>query len=140
MAAVNPYLTFGGSCEEAFGLYKSVFGGDFLTLSRFSEMPAEHYGPGEENLVMHVALPIGNNTILMGSDSPSTFGPLNVGNNYSVAVSPDTKDQADQIFNGLADGGKVTMPISDAPWGAYFGMLTDKFGVNWMVNFDYNKQ
>lgn len=140
MAAVNPYLTFGGSCEEAFGLYKSVFGGDFLTLSRFSEMPAEHYGQGEENLVMHVALPIGANTILMGSDSPSTFGPLNVGNNYSVAVSPDTKDQADKIFNGLADGGKVTMPISDAPWGAYFGMLTDKFGIQWMVNFDYNRQ
>ncbi|NSL86141.1 VOC family protein [Chitinophaga sp. Mgbs1] len=137
MAAVNPYLTFAGNCEEAFNFYKSVFGGEFLTISRFAEIPAEYKdSAGEDNLVMHVALPIGS-TILMGSDSPAHMGPVNAGNNFSIAISPDSEADADRIFNGLAAGGKITMPLDKAFWGAYFGMVTDKFGIAWMVNYDH---
>jgi Uncharacterized protein conserved in bacteria len=140
MALVNPYLAFDGNCEEAFNFYKSVFGGEFLGgISRFSSMPAEHYAPGQENLVMHVMLPLGNGTSLMGSDTP---GPEAAGKdaNISIAVAPDSEENARQIFNGLAAGGTVIMPMDVAPWGALFGMLTDKFGFKWMVNYDTNKK
>lgn len=138
MASINPYLTFKDNTEEVFNFYKSVFGGEFQNLTRFSDMPSEH--TPASNKIMHVALPIGPNTILMGSDSPEGFGPpLNVGNNMSIAAHTETKAEADKIFNGLSAGGKVTMPMSDAPWGAYFGMFTDKFGIHWMVNCDQKK-
>jgi PhnB protein len=140
MALVNPYLAFDGNCEEAFNFYKSVFGGEFLGgISRFSDMPAEHYSPGQENQVMHVMLPLGNGTSLMGSDTP---GPETAGkdHNVSIAVSPDSEENARHIFNGLAAGGTVIMPMDFAPWGALFGMLIDKFGFKWMVNYDSSKK
>ena len=139
MALVNPYLAFDGNCEEAFNFYKSVFGGEFLGgISRFSDMPAEHYSPGQENQVMHVMLPLGNGTSLMGSDTP---GPEGAGKdaNVSIAVSPDSEENARHIFNGLAAGGTVIMPMDFAPWGALFGMLIDKYGFKWMVNYDTSK-
>lgn len=140
MARVNPYLAFDGNCEEAFNFYKSVFGGEFLGgISRFSDMPAEHYSPGQGNQVMHVMLPIGDGTSLMGSDTP---GPevARKDHNISIAVAPDSEESARKIFNGLAAGGTVIMPIDQAPWGALFGMLIDKFGFKWMVNYDKNNQ
>lgn len=140
MATVNPYLTFNGKCEEAFNFYKSVFGGEFAGgINRFSSMPAEHFAPGEENLVMHVLLPIGQGTMLMGSDSPSHMGQVKTGDNFSIAVSPDSEEHATHIFNGLSAGGTITMPLDKAPWGALFGMFTDKYGFSWMVNYDLNK-
>lgn len=140
MARVNPYLAFNGNCEEAFNFYKSVFGGEFLGgISKFSDMPAEHYTPGQENQVMHVMLPIGDGTSLMGSDTPGQY-PSTPGDNVSIAVAPDSEESARNIFNGLSAGGTVTMPMDQAPWGALFGMLTDKYGFKWMVNYDKNNK
>ena len=141
MPAINPYLTFKNNCEEAFEFYRSVFGREFQGpgIMRMGDMPGgEHPMPDEaKNLVMHVALPIGEGTILMGSDAPEGFGPpLNIGNNISVAIKTDSVEESDRLFNGLSQGGSVTMPMADAPWGAYFGMFTDKFGINWMINHD----
>mgnify|MGYP002398216177 CR=1 FL=1 len=136
MASINPYLTFKGNCEEAFEFYKSVFGGEFAMKSRFGEMPSEQScSESEANLIMHVALPIGTNTILMGSDQPDGYGPFNAGNNFSIAVSPDSEEQAAQFFNGLSSGGEVIVPMDKTFWGAFFGMVKDKYGVQWMVNY-----
>jgi len=140
MAVVNPYLTFDGNCEEAFNFYKSVFGGEFATVMRFSEMPEGSPVPDSvANRVMHVALPI-TGSVLMGSDSMPNMGPpFNAGNNFSVAVGPDSEDEARQIFDGLAAGGTVTMPFGPTFWGALFGMLVDKFGIAWLVNYDLSR-
>ncbi len=140
MATVNTYLTFNGNCEEAFNFYKSVFGGDFAYIGRFGEMPeGDGYSVPEadKNKIMHVGLPIGN-TILMGSDTGGDWAAkLIEGNNFSVSVNTESKEEADRIFNGLAAEGQITMPMENTFWGAYFGMLTDKFGIQWMVNFDH---
>ncbi len=142
MATVNPYLIFNGDCEDAFFHYKSVFGGDFTYMGRFSEMPPsedENCPPPsqeEANRIMHVCLPIGKETILMGSDSTSQSGDVTFGSNISVSVNTESKEEADRIFNGLAAGGTTIMPMTSTFWGAYFGMCIDRFGVHWMVNFD----
>lgn len=141
MAQVNPYLTFKGNCEEAFKFYQSVFGGEFPYIGKFKDMPpSEGCGPMSEEdgeKIMHVCLPIGQGTVLMGSDSSEAFGQVTVvGNNFSVSITTDTQAEADKLFNGLSAGGQVTMPMEKTFWGAYFGMFTDKFGINWMVNFD----
>ncbi len=140
MATVSTYLTFNGNCEEAFNFYKSVFGGDFAYIGRFGEMPeGDGYSVPEadKNKIMHVGLPIGN-TILMGSDTGGDWATkLIEGNNFSVSVNTESKEEADRIFNGLATEGQITMPMENTFWGAYFGMLTDKFGIQWMVNFDH---
>ncbi len=141
MARINPYLVFNGNCEEAFTLYKSVFGGEWMMM-KFKDAPA---GPGMPdasagNLVMHVSLPISKETSIMGSDANPTMGSVTFGNHLSISVGVDSKEEADKIFNGLSAGGKITMPIQDTFWGAYFGMLEDKFGFVWMVNYDYPKK
>jgi PhnB protein len=140
MPAINPYLNFPGNTEDAFNFYKSVFGGEFLTLQRFKDTPdAGNLPAGVENQVMHVALPIGKNNILMGTDAPESMGfSLTVGNNQYICISPDSREEATKLFNGLSAGGKVEMDLQDMFWGAYYGSLTDKFGIKWMVN--YSKQ
>ena len=141
MAAINPYLNFSGNCEEAFNFYRSVFGGEFLTLMRFKDVPAEvQMAQSEGEKIMHVSLPIGQGTVLMGSDRPAAMGPTTNGNNYYISISPESEAEATRLFNGLSAGGQVTMPLEKAFWGAYFGMCTDKFGIQWMVNYDYNQQ
>ncbi|SHF81452.1 VOC family protein [Flavobacterium defluvii] len=141
MAAINPYLMFNGTCEEAFLFYKSVFGGDFPYIGKYKDAPAEE---GEQlseealNRIMHVSLPIGN-TVLMGSDSHPRYGDVGFGDNYSISINTESTEEADRIFNGLSAGGKVEMPMNKTFWGAYFGMFKDKFGINWMVNFDENQ-
>src|SRR5687768_16626115 len=132
MPALNPYLNFNSNAEEAFNFYKSVFGGEFAMMMRFSDVPPRMpMGEGETNKIMHIALPIGNGTILMGSDTPETYGTTSVGTNVSISISADSREQADKLYDGLSAGGKATMPMDDAFWGSYFGMLTDKFGVQW---------
>jgi PhnB protein len=140
MAAVNPYLTFSNNCAEAFDFYKSAFGTEFLTRMLFSDIPNSKRDAKEGNKVMHVALPIGQGTILMGSDSPAEYGPLREGDNLSVAISAASEEEAKKLFDSLSAGGKVTMPLEKAFWGALFGMFTDKYGVQWMVNYDYEKK
>jgi len=141
MASVNPYLTFDGQCDEAFELYKSVFGGDFRGKFRFKDMDSGMpVAENDVNRIMHVSLPIGNGSVLMGSDSHTSMGPLTAGNNYSVSIQADSEAEADRLFNGLSAGGRVMMPMGKVFWGAYFGMFTDKFGIQWLVNHDYNQQ
>lgn len=137
MTIVNPYFTFNDNCEEAFEFYRSVFGGEFSALMRFDSMDCGG-GPlseSEGKKIMHVALPIGGDTILMGSDTPESMGQVTAGNNFGVAIAPDSKEEADRLYNGLSAGGQATMPMDNAPWGAYFGMFTDKYGFNWMINY-----
>lgn len=141
MAAINPYLMFNGTCEEAFLFYKSVFGGEFPYIGKYKDAPAEEGEVLSEealNRIMHVSLPIGN-TILMGSDSHPRYGDVGFGDNFSISINTESTDEADRIFNGLSVGGKVEMPMNKTFWGAYFGMFKDKFGINWMVNFDENQ-
>ena len=141
MAAINPYLMFNGTCEEAFLFYKSVFGGDFPYIGKYKDAPAEEGEVLSEealNRIMHVSLPIGN-TILMGSDSHPRYGDVGFGDNFSISINTESTEEADKIFNGLSAGGKVEMPMDNTFWGSYFGMFKDKFGVNWMVSFDKNE-
>ncbi|MBS1782993.1 MAG: VOC family protein [Bacteroidetes bacterium] len=139
MASINPYLHFNGNAEEAFTFYKSVFGGEFATLIRFKDMNFEG-SPNVENeaeKIMHIALPIGKHNILMGSDTPEYMGRHNENETRSkISISTESKEEADTIFNNLSAGGQVEMPIENSPWGSYFGMFRDKFGIEWMVDFD----
>lgn len=139
MATMNPYLNFQGNTEEAFNFYKSVFGGEFQAVMRFGDMPGCDESPindEEKGKIMHIALPVGDG-MLMGTDALESMGQkISFGNNSYVCISPESREQADKFFNGLADGGKVEMGMSDTFWGAYFGTVADKFGVQWMINFD----
>lgn len=139
MTTLNVYLTFNGNCEQAFNFYKSVFGGEFTRIVRFKDLsiPGAQVSEKEGNKIMHIALPIGKSNTLMGNDVPDFLGRVNENENRSkIAVSADSKEEADKIFNGLSAGGAVEMPIEDSPWGSYFGMFRDKYGIEWMVDFD----
>lgn len=137
MAAINPYLNFLGNTEEAFNFYKSVFGGEFLAIQRFKDTPHGSNMPdNEKDKIMHVALPIGNN-VIMGTDALESQGhKLTMGNNFSIAISPESMDEAKKLFDGLAAGGNVQQPLEKMFWGAWFGMLVDKFGIQWMINYE----
>ncbi|MGE9314165.1 VOC family protein [Niabella sp. CJ426] len=138
---LNPYLNFDGNAEEAFNFYKSVFGGEFAGgIMKMSSAPGtENLPDDEKERVMHVSLPLDNNQTLMASDIvPSMGHKLTQGNNVYLSLHPDNKEEADQLFNALAEGGKVEMPMEDQFWGDYFGSLVDKFGIGWMVNYNPN--
>lgn len=137
MAFLNPHINFNGNAEEAFNFYKSVFGGEFAMIMRFKDIvtPENPISENEANKIMYIALPIGKN-ILMANDVP-VMGRVNENENRSkISVSVDSKEEADQIFNGLSTGGQIEFPIGDSPWGSYFGMFRDKYGIEWMVDFD----
>ncbi len=140
MATVNIYLTFNGNCEEAFKFYQSVFGGEFPYIGRFKDMPAGEgpkLKPGEENRIMHVSLPISKETILMGCDTGGEWASgYSQGNNFSISITADSKEEAEKLFKGLSAGGKVAMPLSKTFWSEFFGMLTDKFGISWMMSIN----
>lgn len=142
--SIYPYLTFAGNCEEAFNFYKSVLGGNFPYVGRFGEMPPMDGKPipeSEKNKIMHMSLPIGAHSILMGSDSSEAFGHSNIlGNNFSISLEATSQAEADKMYSGLSAGGKQTMPMSKTFWGSYFGMLVDKFGIQWMISFDEAKK
>ena len=139
MAQLNPYIHFNGNAEEAFNFYKSVFGGEFAMISRFKDLsiPGHPISEHEANKIMHIALPIGKSSVLMASDTPEFMGRQNENENRSkISISVESKEEADKLFNGLSAGGKIEMPIDDSPWGSYFGMFRDKYGIEWMVDFD----
>ena len=142
MPAVNIYLNFKGNCEDAFNFYKSVLGGDFSFVGRYKDMPPQKdfsISEEEKNKIMHISLPVGKESVLMGSDSGGDWAPETiVGNNFSISINADTREQADQFFNKLSSGGKATMPMNQTFWGEYFGMCTDKYDINWMVSFREN--
>lgn len=139
MALINPHINFNGNAEEAFNFYKSVFGGEFAQIVRFKDlsMPEHPISASEANKIMHIALPIGKCNMLMGNDVPEFMGRTNENENRSkIAISAESKEEADKLFNGLSAGGNIEIPISDSPWGSYFGGFRDKYGIEWMVNFD----
>ncbi|MXZ73040.1 MAG: VOC family protein [Acidobacteria bacterium] len=133
--ALNTYLTFDGNCREAFEFYRSVFGGEFDTIDTFGNAPADMPLPDDEkDRIMHVSLPIGS-SILMGSDRATGFGsPPVTGDNFSISISAETREQCDALCAKLSEGGAVTMPLGEQFWGSYFGMCRDRFGINWMVS------
>lgn len=138
MATINPHINFNGNAEEAFNFYKSVFGGEFKKIMRFKDLASAEFPVAEHeaNKIMHIALPIGN-SILMANDVPEILGRTNENENRSkIVISAESKEEADKLFNGLSAGGQIEMPISDSPWGSYFGMFRDKYGIEWMVDFD----
>lgn len=133
---LNVYLNFNGNCREVFDFYRSVFGGEFSMFLTFHEAP-EDMGVPENELdnVLHVSLDIGGTT-LMGSDTPSNWGaPVEMGNNFSISLETESREQTDELFSKISDGGNVTMPLGDMFWGDYFGACSDKFGINWMVSY-----
>jgi PhnB protein len=140
MATVNVYLTFNGNCLEAFNFYQSVLGGEYSYLGYYKDMPSEEgkpLSPEDAEKIMHISLPISKETMIMGCDNGGEWASnFAQGNNFSLSLSVDTKELADRIFNGLSAGGMVSMPMSSTFWGDYFGMFTDKFGINWMVSFN----
>ncbi|OGO39016.1 MAG: glyoxalase [Chloroflexi bacterium RBG_16_57_11] len=138
MTKVNIYLNFAGNAEEAFRFYKSVFGGEFASVVRFEDMPVEgmNIPKQDQNKIMHIGLPIGEGYMLMASDTLESLGQKLVqGNNAYVSVHPESKQEADRIFSALSAGGTIEMPIAEQVWGDYYGSFTDKFGVQWMVNY-----
>lgn len=141
MATMNPYLNFDGNAEEAFNFYKSVIGGEFSNVQKFKDMPgSEKMSADDGNKIMHIALPLSDGHILMASDTIESMGhKLIVGNNVYINLSPDSEEEADRLFNGLSSGGKVEMALQKTFWGAYYGSFADKYGVQWMINYEYEK-
>lgn len=138
MASINPYVNFNGNAEEAFGFFKSVFGGEFSSVVRFKDIASSEFPVPEKeaNKIMRIVLPIGGNT-LIANDVPESMGPVNENENRSkIAISAETKAEADRLFKGLSEGGSVEMPMAQSPWGTYFAMFRDKYGIEWTVEFD----
>ncbi len=135
MSKLNPYLTFNGNCREVFDFYRTVFGGEFAAYMTFADGPPEYEFPeNEKGLIMHVSLPVGD-SMLMGSDTSSAFGPLAVtGTNFSISIDVESNARADELFAQLSEGGSVKMPMADTFWGSYFGLCTDQYGVSWMIS------
>lgn len=143
MRNISPYLLFNGQAQEAFDFYKSVFGGEFGMVQKFKEVPEEDRERGgikgeEGEKLIHISLPVGR-FVLMGSDAPESRR-VDMGNNFSISLETDSKEEAGKVFQALSEDGEVTMPLSDTFWGAYYGMLRDKFGIGWMVGYTYPKE
>lgn len=137
MTTINPYINFNGNAEEAFTFYQSVFGGEFTKIIRFKDIASAEFpvAEKEENKLMHIELPIGNN-VLIANDVPEIMGRVNENENRSkITVLADTKEEADRIFAGLSAGGTVEMPMAESPWGTSFAMFRDKYGIEWTVEF-----
>jgi PhnB protein len=139
MATINPYLNFLGNTEKAMNFYKSVFGGEFKIFQRYRDIPGgEKMSDEDQEKIMHISLPLSKSNVLMATDALESMGqPLNMGNNFYLSVSTENEKEADRIFAALTEGGQVKLAMNKAFWGAYFGMLTDKFGVQWMVSYDF---
>lgn len=141
MALINPHIHFNGNAEEAFTFYKSLFGGEFVKIMRYKDLSSAEYPVAENdaNRIMHIALPIGKSNVLMASDVLEIMGQVTENDNRNtISISAESREEADKLFNGLSEGGNVEMPIADGPFGSYFGMFADKFGVQWMVDFTQN--
>lgn len=143
MATVNVYLTFNGNCEEAFNFYKSCFSKEFSYVGKFKDMPPQEgmqMTPESGEKIMHICLPISTETMLMGSDTGGEWAnSYTKGNNFSVSIHAASREEADNLYGSLSEGGKATMPMGDTFWGDYFGMFEDKFGINWMISFPLEK-
>ncbi len=140
---INPWINFNGNAEEAFTFYKSVFGGEFTKVIRFKDLAGPEYPVTEKdsNKIMLITLPIGKNSELMANDVPEVLGRVNENENRSkIAISTESKEEADKLFTGLSADGKIEVPMNDGPWGSYFGMFRDKYGIEWIIEFYPNKK
>ncbi len=142
ISAVSTYLNFPGNTEEAFEFYRSVFGGEFYGngVQRFGDIPAQEGMPPlsdtDKKLILHIGLKITGGHVIMATDSPESFGlKLDYGNNMHINLEPDSREETKRLFDALSAGGKITMELQDMFWGAYYGSFTDKYGINWMVNY-----
>ncbi len=136
MTTINPWINFNGNAEEAFTFYKSVFGGEFTKIVRFGDLSSADFPVPEKEAhkIMHIALPIGENTMLIANDVPEMMGPVSERENRSkISVHADSKEEAERLFTGLSVGGEVEGPMGDGPWGSYAGMFRDKFGIEWII-------
>ena len=142
MATLSTHVAYNGNCEEAFTFYKSIFGGEFNMVTRNKDIPAGVPSPvheSESEKILHISLPIGNGSMLMGCDMPADFGEATRSNSFNISISTDSEEQTEKYYNGLLQGGKVNMPLEKTFWGAYFGMVVDKYGVQWMISYDYGQ-
>jgi PhnB protein len=138
MTTIHPWINFNGNAEEAFTFYKSVFGGEFTKIVRFKDLASAEFKPSEKDAdkIMHIALPIGNGSILMANDVPEFMGKVNERENRSkIVIRTENKEEAERLFNGLSVGGEVEGPMSDSPWGTYAGMFRDRYGIEWIIEF-----
>jgi PhnB protein len=138
MAQINPHINFNGNAEEAFNFYKSVFGGEFTKIIRLKDLSGPEFPVAENdaNKIMYIALPVGNN-ILIANDVPESMGRTNENENRSkISISAESKEEAERLFNGLSKAGNIEMPLADSPWGSYFAMFRDKYGIEWIIDFD----
>lgn len=138
MVTINPYINFNGNAEEAFTFYKSVFGGEFTVITRFKDIASAEFPvpENEANKILRIVLPIGKN-VLIANDVPASLGPVNERENRSkISISADSREEVDRLFKGLSEGGEIEMPLADSPWGSYFAMFRDKYGIEWTVEFD----
>jgi PhnB protein len=138
MTTIHPWINFNGNAEEAFTFYKSVFGGEFTKIVRFKDLASAEFKPSEkdENKIMHIALLIGNGSVLMANDVPEFMGKVNERENRSkIVIRTESKEEAERLFNGLSVGGEVEGPMSDSPWGTYAGMFRDRYGIEWIIEF-----
>jgi len=138
MTTLNPWINFNGNAEEAFNFYKSVFGGEFLKVIRFKDIATDEFpvSEKEENKIMYIALPIGENNILIANDVPEVLGRVNERENRSkILVNTESKEEAERLFNGLSVDGETEGAMGDSPWGSYAGMFRDKFGIEWIIEF-----
>ncbi len=142
MTIINPWINFNGNAEEAFTFYKSVFGGKFKNIIRLKDIASPDFPVAEtdENKIMRISLPIGKDNVLIANDIPAFMGKVNENENRSkISISTESKEEAERLFNGLSLGGTVEMPMSDSPWGTYFGMFRDKYGIEWIIEFTKEK-
>ena len=141
MTTINPYINFNGNAEEAFNFYKSVFGGEFEKIIRFKDIAGPDFpiSENEADKIMRIVLPIGGNT-LIANDVPEAIGPVNENENRSkISVNAESREEADRIFAGLSEGGAIEMPMDTSPWGTYFGMFRDRYGIEWTVEVEVSK-
>lgn len=141
MSKLSTHVAYNGNCEEAFNFYKSIFGGEFDQLMRNKDVPAEvpsQVTEAEQDKILHISLPIGDSSMLMGCDMPAAYGEAQRTNAFNISINTDSEAETEKYFNGLAEGGKITMPLDKTFWGAYFGMCVDKYGVQWMVSYNYD--
>ncbi|OGZ73120.1 MAG: glyoxalase [Candidatus Staskawiczbacteria bacterium RIFCSPLOWO2_01_FULL_38_12b] len=142
MKTINPWINFNGNAEEAFTFYKSVFGGEFTKVMRFKDLASPEFSvaKNEEDKIMLITLPVGKNNMLMANDVPEIMGRVNENENRSkILISAESKEEADKLFNGLSAGGNVEGSMGDSPWGSYAGMFRDKYGIEWIIEFNPNK-
>ena len=142
MKTINPWINFNGNAEEAFTFYKSVFGGEFTKVMRFKDLASPEFSvaKNEEDKIMLITLPVGKNNMLMANDVPEIMGRVNENENRSkILINAESKEEADKLFNGLSAGGNVEGSMGDSPWGSYAGMFRDKYGIEWIIEFNPNK-